>query len=97
MAPIKKCSCFIFVCCFLSVVPSFHSWVAVGTAHETSAGLRTSNDDTMNGTAENDPHIAFDAAQFDVGEVFEGAVVSHDFIVKNTGTAQLQISDVKPG
>ena len=43
------------------------------------------------------PAIAFDAIQFDAGEVWEGDTVSHTFIVKNTGKAELTISNVKPG
>jgi hypothetical protein len=43
------------------------------------------------------PAIAFDVIQFDAGEVWEGDTVSHAFIVKNTGKAELTISNVKPG
>lgn len=34
---------------------------------------------------------------YDFGEVFEGADVVHDFIVKNTGDADLEIQSVKAG
>ena len=47
--------------------------------------------------AQGHPKISFDATKHNAGEVWEGAVVSHTFIVKNTGTAQLDISKVKPG
>jgi len=43
------------------------------------------------------PAITFDAIQFDAGEVWEGDIVTHSFIVKNTGKAELSISNVKPG
>jgi hypothetical protein len=43
------------------------------------------------------PQIAIDAVKHDAGEVWEGDVVSHDFVVKNTGTSELTISRVKPG
>ena len=43
------------------------------------------------------PVISFDAIIHNAGEVWEGDVVTHDFIVRNTGTAQLLIGGVKPG
>jgi hypothetical protein len=33
----------------------------------------------------------------DFGEVAEGEVISHEFILQNTGTEALQIADVRPG
>jgi hypothetical protein len=46
---------------------------------------------------ENQPTISFDNTTYDVGEVWEGDTVSHTFTVKNTGTAVLNIKNVKPG
>jgi hypothetical protein len=46
---------------------------------------------------QNQPHISLDAAQFDAGEVDEGAVIVHGFTVKNTGMAPLNIEKVKAG
>lgn len=43
------------------------------------------------------PRIAVDDAEYNAGEVYEGATVSHSFKVKNTGTAELTIKDVKAG
>ena len=43
------------------------------------------------------PHIAIDAAAYDVGEIYEGEIIVHAFTVKNTGTAELSIKDVKAG
>jgi hypothetical protein len=97
MAIVKRCFCFILVCCFLSATPLLHSLLAEGAANETNAGLQKGGDAKRKVSAQNFPHISFDAAEYDAGEVFEGAVVAHQFIVKNTGTAQLDISDVKPG
>lgn len=47
--------------------------------------------------SEKQPAIAFDATQFDAGEVWEGDIVTHSFVVKNTGKAELTISQVRPG
>ena len=43
------------------------------------------------------PHIAIDSATYDAGDVYEGTTVVHAFTVKNTGTAELSIKDVKAG
>ena len=48
-------------------------------------------------TEQNQPSISFDSITHDAGEVFEGETVTHTFIVKNTGTAELAIKGVKPG
>lgn len=37
------------------------------------------------------------APQFEFTPVVEGKEVVHDFIIKNTGTALLEITNVKPG
>ena len=48
-------------------------------------------------SGENQPVISIDARQYDAGEVWEGDVVTHSFIVKNTGKGELNIINVKPG
>ena len=48
-------------------------------------------------SAQAQPQISFDATSYDAGEVWEGEKISHTFIVKNTGAAQLDITKVKPG
>lgn len=45
----------------------------------------------------NAPQIAFDNKQFDFGRIPVGTIVKHVFIVSNTGTALLEISNVRPG
>ncbi len=42
------------------------------------------------------PSMVISESKFDFGEVDEGSVVSHDFIVKNNGGADLQIIKVSP-
>ncbi|GDX51356.1 hypothetical protein LBMAG27_04030 [Bacteroidota bacterium] len=41
------------------------------------------------------PIISFDSTQFNFGKITEGDVVTHSFIFKNTGTANLVITDVR--
>ena len=48
-------------------------------------------------SSEEQPTISFDTTTYDAGEVWEGDTVSHSFSVKNTGTAVLNIKNVKPG
>ena len=43
------------------------------------------------------PQLVIDSANHDVGEVWEGEDIIHSFTVKNTGTAQLAIKNVKAG
>ena len=42
------------------------------------------------------PSMVISETRFDFGEVDEGSVVSHDFIVKNNGSADLRIVKVSP-
>lgn len=35
--------------------------------------------------------------EYNFGEALEGSEVSHDFVVKNSGSAMLQIEQVRPG
>ncbi|MFZ2445054.1 MAG: DUF1573 domain-containing protein [Syntrophobacteraceae bacterium] len=52
---------------------------------------RSSSDNPAEG-----PSMIIAETKFDFGDVDEGSVVSHDFIVKNNGRADLQINKVSP-
>lgn len=43
------------------------------------------------------PHLSIDVTDYNVGEVWEGEDIVHTFTVKNTGKAQLDITNVKAG
>jgi hypothetical protein len=43
------------------------------------------------------PVLHIPAPEFDFGEVVEGSMVSHDFVIKNNGTSSLEIKDIRPG
>lgn len=43
------------------------------------------------------PQITIDVPNYDVGEIYEGEKISHNFTIKNTGTTDLNIKDVKAG
>ena len=46
---------------------------------------------------DNVPTVKAIAPQFEFTPVVEGKEVVHDFIIQNTGTAPLEITNVKPG
>lgn len=43
------------------------------------------------------PSLQLKETNYDFGEVEEGAVVSHDFELRNTGSDPLEIIEVRPG
>jgi hypothetical protein len=65
-------------------------------AQETNEGSATSAVDgaTPPGAA---PSMALPETEFDYGEANPGTTITHDFVVKNEGTAPLLITDVVPG
>jgi hypothetical protein len=48
-------------------------------------------------SADLNPALHFSNTDFDLGEVAEGAIVSHEFVVTNTGPGVLKIVSVEPG
>ena len=97
MLSVKICFRFIVVFCFLSASSSFHYVLAEATSKENISDARNIQGYQEKASAQNYPQISFESTQYDSGEVYEGDVIAHDFIVKNTGTALLDITDVKPG
>jgi len=43
------------------------------------------------------PAIVLEKSSFDFGNEFEGNEVIHDFVIKNSGTADLEITNVHSG
>ena len=82
MCDVRNCICLFAMVLFLSVPLAFQVWAEPPQEQAVSAEK---------------PRISFDATKHDAGEVWEGDVVSHSFVVKNTGTAELTINKVKPG
>jgi hypothetical protein len=54
-------------------------------------------ENTQEQSSKEQPTLFFDNTTYDAGEVWEGDTVTHTFTVKNTGTAVLNIKNVKPG
>jgi len=82
MGDVKKCVCLAVTVFFLSGPLALCVWAEPSQEHAASPEK---------------PRLSFDATTHDAGEVWEGEVVSHSFVVKNTGTAELTINKVKPG
>jgi hypothetical protein len=97
MLTIKNRFHLIIVFCFLAASFSFHSLWAEETSKETTSDVKEIKGKHEKASAQNYPQISFDSTQYDAGEVYEGDVIVHGFVVKNTGTAQLNIEKVKPG
>ena len=51
----------------------------------------------MKASAESGPSLQISNKDFDLGDVAEGAVVSHEFWVTNRGSELLKIISVEPG
>ncbi len=43
-----------------------------------------------------EPQMVISETKFDFGDADEGSTISHDFIIKNKGRADLQITKVSP-
>lgn len=92
----KKYFYLIFMFSFLTASLSFHLWAEEGSK-ETTPDREKVEEQQEKVPAQDQPRITFDSTKYDAGEVWEGDIVSHAFIVKNTGTAQLNILTVRPG
>jgi hypothetical protein len=91
----KKYVLILSFCFILAALFSFYPGAQEVTA--TPSDQKEAGSTPGNTPPEEVPHIAIDAPQYDAGEVYEGTTVVHAFTVKNTGTAELSIKDVKAG
>lgn len=92
----KKYLYLIALLCFLAISFSFHSWAEKRSKEGVPDRERPENQQEQ-APVQDQPRISFDAIKYDAGEVWEGEEVAHTFIVKNTGTAQLDIKNVRAG
>ena len=92
------CVSLLVIVCFLAVPLSFGTlWAQEGMIKATVKPKPVEEDTQEQPLGENQPRISFDSITHDAGEVWEGDTVTHTFKVKNTGTAELKIKNVKPG
>jgi hypothetical protein len=84
-----------FYFCIAALFASF-CWPISGFATQPPTGNPLSGGNVLLATAQEAPHMLLSETTFDFKEVLEGSVVSHDFIVWNTGNAVLKIEQVGP-
>ncbi len=73
---------------------AFLLWLAlINIASAQAAGAKSSDQASANAQ----PKVFITQTDFNFGEVKQGDQISHTFTVKNTGTAKLEIKDVRPG
>ncbi len=93
------CLSLLMIVCFLATSLSFRPVSAeegMIKATVKKKQVETVQEDPQS-SSEEQPTITFDNTTYDAGEVWEGDIVTHSFTVKNTGTAVLNINNVKPG
>ena len=96
MLIIKKHFCFITAVCFLALSSSFCYLWAKETLKSTP-DTQKAEVTQEKAPKQDQPQISLNSTKYDVGEVYEGDVITHDFTFKNTGKAQLNIEKVKAG
>ena len=94
---IIRCFSFLIILCFLAIPLSFHTLCAEEGLIKATVKPKEVESNQQQSSEENQPTISFDNITYDAGDVWEGDTVSHTFTVKNTGTAVLNIKNVKPG
>jgi len=97
MFTIKKHFHIITIFCFLAASASFHYLWAKETPKNTTPDKQKAEEKQEKASKQDQPQISLNSTKYDAGEVYEGDVIRHDFTVKNTGTAQLNIEKVKAG
>ena len=90
------CFSLLMILCFLATSLSFHP-VNAEEGMIKATVKKKEVESTQEQSSAEQPTISFDTTTYDAGEVWEGDTVSHSFTVKNTGTAVLNINNVKPG
>ena len=96
MLTVKKCL-FIFILYFLATSFAFQPSWAKEASKKTLPDQQKVESTQEKAPPQNQPQISIDSLRYSVGDIYEGEDVIHAFIVKNTGTAELNISKVKAG
>jgi hypothetical protein len=80
---------------FAIVIVPAATWIASAQTLAPASPAADSGNDRVPGSS--GPRIQFQSAEFDFGKLNQGEVVKHEFVFTNTGTATLEIKEVKPG
>jgi len=97
MFTIKKYFCLATVLCFVTTSFFLQYLWAEEALKKTPLDQQKAKGKQEKVPAQNNPRITLDSIQYDAGEVYEGDEIVHAFIVKNEGTAQLNIKKVEAG
>ena len=91
------CFSLLLIVCFLATSLSFRPVSAEEGMIKATVKKKEAETTQEQSSEADQPTISFDNITYDAGDVWEGDTVSHTFTVKNTGTAVLNIKNVKPG
>ncbi len=80
----------------LLIVAGTFGGIASGAA-QTKVAATSSSTATVVPAATSGPKIQFAETVFDFGRISSGELAKHEFVFTNTGTATLEIKDVRPG
>lgn len=72
-------------------------FIWVSGAHSSQGADDNATSPSPAATSQGNPSISVAENVYDFGEAAEGGEVVHDYIVKNTGQAPLEINQVRPG
>jgi len=86
----------VVVLCFVTVSCAFHVGSERGSK-SIDSGIQKDTSQQEGSAAQNQPRISFDSTKYDAGEVWEGDEITHTFMVRNTGTAQLNLEKMSAG
>jgi len=95
MSAFKKCFFLLLICIFV-ISFSFHE-LGAKEPKKLSPQQQKLGNKQKEPSKENQPQIYLDSTKYDVGEISEDDEIKHTFIIKNTGTAMLEIQNVKAG
>ena len=93
----KKYLYLFITCCFVIASYALHLGATEEKLEGKTTGVEKDTSQQEQITTQNQPRISFDSTHYNAGELWEGSKISHTFIIKNTGTAQLTIEKVKAG
>jgi len=75
----------------------FSTWLLCSFILAVCTGSLCAAEPDSTNSVQQSPSIQMMETSYAFGEIIEAGEISHDFPVKNTGTANLEINQVQPG
>jgi len=97
MISLKKHLSLTITCSFLTLLCFTHYLWSQETPKKIASEEQKGKITPKENSEQNQPHLTITDIQYNAGDVYEGNEIAHSFAVKNTGTAELLIKDVKAG